>query len=747
MSNVVRSALRPTPSLVAVLALFASVLVPLAVAPPAQAQATATPCSTAGTWTQGELNVYWFDVEQGDAQLVVGPTGKTMLIDLGETAWNSTNATMAKAVASRIQVICGVSGPVHLDYVMASHLHLDHIGYAGNPGDSTGYGNGVYELLDPAGLDFTVGELITRNAGQWDDSAGDGDGACDVGTSANPSPEVVWNNAGTVSQTARRWICWIDGPAGQADRANIEGTVTALTGAPWPSFDLGSGVAAQVVQSDAAGVMQADGSTPVAGDHSTDSVPPSENDYSIAIRFQYGDYVYATAGDTDGEYSTSSFGYSYNDVEASISDDIGDVATMRVNHHGSGHSSSQAYVDALAPETAVISCGANSYGHPANRVLDGLRQVANGNGVGADTYLTNNPCDDQSDGAPIDYGGTFNDDGDIWLATTQAGAGYDMTYDNGTNSYGSAPSPPAATTVTISEVRLRGPNGASDELVELHNVTSEVIDVSGWAVQGCAAASGNATNRAVLPGGTTIAGDGHLLVANAGFSGAAVPDVIYASGVADTGGVRLVDGDDVVVDGVGSSDGPASECREGAGLVFPTANADESYHRTDDGDTDTGDNVADFTGPSTSDPVNATGDGITPPPTVADLVINEYVPDNATYANEFVELYNPGGADIDASGLWLDDVAAGGKAPQELANGSIVPAGGHLVVDLVGFVLNNGGDDVRLLEVDQATVIDAHTFTSSADDLAWFRAPDGGEWCGDDGAASPGLTNPATCPA
>ncbi|HEX8581501.1 MAG TPA: hypothetical protein VF640_04195, partial [Acidimicrobiales bacterium] len=82
-------------------------------APAERAGAAGTACSTAGTWRQGELNVYWFDVEQGDSQLIIGPTGKTMLIDLGETAWNSTGAsTNAAKVAARIKSICGVAGPV-----------------------------------------------------------------------------------------------------------------------------------------------------------------------------------------------------------------------------------------------------------------------------------------------------------------------------------------------------------------------------------------------------------------------------------------------------------------------------------------------------------------------------------------------------------------------------------------------------------------------------------------------------------
>lgn len=130
--------------------------------------------------------------------------------------------------------------------------------------------------------------------------------------------------------------------------------LTLTNTAPWPSLDLGSGVSATIVLANAKDVVQADGSTPVSGDHTSESTPPSENDYSIALKVSYGAFEYATAGDTDGEYVTSSFGYSYNDVEASLLDGFGNVEVVRANHHGSGHSSNETYVSTLAPEVVFI---------------------------------------------------------------------------------------------------------------------------------------------------------------------------------------------------------------------------------------------------------------------------------------------------------------------------------------------------------------------------------------------------------
>jgi beta-lactamase superfamily II metal-dependent hydrolase len=425
----------------------------LLLASPAQPASAAVACTTPNP---GEVTLYWLDVEQGDGQLLIGPSGRTLLIDLGETAWNSTGSTTNVArIEALIRSICGTgASPVALDYVMASHHHLDHIGYAWNPQDAPGsLGNGMWKLLAPTasgGYGFTVGTLLDHDGGTWTDA--NGDGTCTVGTSTAPDPEIAWHNVGTTSQTARRWICWLYGPAGQADRANIAGHVVTLTNtAPWPAIDLGAGVTATILNANGKDTMQANGVTPVSGDHSADAVPPSENDYSIAVKVTYGGWRYATAGDSDGEYNTSANSYTYNNIEAKIGPLFGAVDTMRANHHGSDHSTSQAYVNTLTPVTAWISCGNNSYGHPGNRMLDALRTVVNPRGTGADIYIANNPCDTvQADGVtPTNYAGLLNTNGDVVLHTTGAGTGYVITYSSGTNTYiayGAAPQPPAAPT-------------------------------------------------------------------------------------------------------------------------------------------------------------------------------------------------------------------------------------------------------------------------------------------------------------
>ncbi len=235
----------------------------------------------------------------------------------------------------------------HLDYILATHLHFDHIGYVG-------YG-GIWKLLEVEG--FTAGKLIDRDAGVWNDLNHDG---------MYDSKEFVWHNAGTTSGTSERWMWYATDP-NNAARLNREIAIIGST----TQIDLGPSVTVTVIESDANGAKMADGTTDVQGNHVGETNAPSENDYSITLKVTFGRLDYVTGGDTDGEYASSSYGYTYNDVESVIAPRIGEVEILHVNHHGSAHSSNENYVGTLDPDVSLISCGYdNRYSHPAQATLD-----------------------------------------------------------------------------------------------------------------------------------------------------------------------------------------------------------------------------------------------------------------------------------------------------------------------------------------------------------------------------------------
>ncbi len=53
----------------------------------------------------------------------------------------------------------------------------------------------------------------------------------------------------------------------------------------------------------------------------------------------------------------------------------GEVAGLKVAHHGSETGSSEGWLKRLSPEVAVVSVGENKYGHPSDTVLNRIRDL------------------------------------------------------------------------------------------------------------------------------------------------------------------------------------------------------------------------------------------------------------------------------------------------------------------------------------------------------------------------------------
>ena len=416
-------------------------------------------CALAETepWKRGAFEIRVFDVEQGDSQLVIFPSGFSILIDAWEPSWNSNKG--ASRVAQRIR---DITGGTHVNVGMLSHLHLDHIGYA-NKG-------GFWSLIEEEGITFDV--FIDRDAGVWEDA--DGDGTCDH------ESEIVWHNAGTQGGTSRRWLCYATDPNSSIFDIRQVAEVGSTTQIYPPDDD----ARVEIIQADGKDVLMENGVTSITGDHTGDSLPPSENDYSIALKISFGEIDYATAGDAGGDYDVSSRGYTYNDVETVIADDFGQVEVLRANHHGSGHSTNAKYLDTLNPSVILISCGQNGYGHPAQDVLD--RSLRNG-----DVYVTN-LCDEDRD-----YQDIHVVDGDIILRSTD-GVNYTV---NG-KSYVARRRDLKG--VVVNEV-VPNPSAGELEWVELHNTSSKNIELSGAWIDD--KPGGRAPVR--IPSGSTILAGGY----------------------------------------------------------------------------------------------------------------------------------------------------------------------------------------------------------------------------------------------
>ena len=159
-----------------------------------------------------------------------------------------------------------------------------------------------------------------------------------------------------------------------------------------------------------------------------------------------------------------------------------------------------------------------------------------------------------------------------------------------------APSTDAvSTTVVISEFRTRGPNGGNDEFVEIYNLSSTPVNISGWRLR-ASSATGSTSNRATIPNNVTLQPGCHYLLTNTGYSGTVAGDQTYSTGITDGGGIAIVSDDGTIVDQVGLSAGSAF--KEGTPLTPLTTSENRGYERKPGGmvgsGTDTDVNANDF---------------------------------------------------------------------------------------------------------------------------------------------------------
>lgn len=276
---------------------LALALVPLAAAP--------------GPQTAETLDIYFIDVEGGQATLIVTPAGQTMLIDAGFPStgtFSSRPGDPAKARdPQRILAVAKAAGVSRIDYLLATHFHADHIG-------------GVPELSQLIPIDAFI------------DHGG------------------VTADADRVAGTVAIYQAYAAVRAGKRHIEPRPGDRIPLTG-----------IEATVVSSGGETL-----STPLAGASrgvNAACVPPgvaaaelTENPRSTGILLQYGKFRFLDAGDLSDAPLFSL---------ACPSDQIGPLDVYLVSHHGGADAADPSLFAAIKPRVAVLNNSATKGGAAA----------------------------------------------------------------------------------------------------------------------------------------------------------------------------------------------------------------------------------------------------------------------------------------------------------------------------------------------------------------------------------------------
>jgi hypothetical protein len=177
---------------------------------------------------------------------------------------------------------------------------------------------------------------------------------------------------------------------------------------------------------------------------------------------------------------------------------------------------------------------------------------------------------------------------------------------------------PPATPLIISEFRLRGTNGASDEFAEIYNNSDSDVTINAFdGSAGFSLAASDGIARFTIPNGTVIPARGHYLGVNsvayslasypAGNGTTATGDATYTTGIADNAGIALFNTSNPAnftlanrLDAVGSTSEANTLYKEGTGyppLNAATSTNQNSFYRdmaTTGTPKDTGNNSTDF---------------------------------------------------------------------------------------------------------------------------------------------------------
>jgi beta-lactamase superfamily II metal-dependent hydrolase len=283
-----------------------------------------------------KMSIFHFDVNTGDATLIISPDGHAVLIDAGDRGRGLNPIVEFLNRAKTDGVIAS------LDFTIATHYDADHIG-----GMDEVLRNGWYPAIAAHDRGDSMlppfdRPLVLQKCGNIDANAAE---------TAAP-----WGGAPTsfcgMSEAAS---CAIIDYIIAAKEGGKRQTVTA-----GQVLELDHGTTLKIVVVNA---TDASGNS-VAVDFPGRRDDCAANDLSVGVLVSFGNFRYLVAGDLTGVPAEK-----VADVESLIIDDLEPLDMYHVNHHGANTSSNTEFMEAIRPTVGIVSNG-RKHDHPRKTVIE-----------------------------------------------------------------------------------------------------------------------------------------------------------------------------------------------------------------------------------------------------------------------------------------------------------------------------------------------------------------------------------------
>ena len=264
----------------------------------------------------GDLTIRILDVGpiNGDSILISSPSGKTVLIDAGDT-------TKGKAVVEALKR----NNIQQLDYFIATHPHPDHIGGAAEVFKAVKVLNVIDNGQPPS---------VTQQAAPP---------PAQKGAKKPPPPTPKTAKASSLTKFYDDYKAAVSSSGAHYENAK-----------PGTKYDLGGGALLTIIAP----------SEPLFTKDKMTTGGNEANANSIVARLDYGAFSMMLAGDAE-EQTEHRLLTKDLDLRSRV---------LKIGHHGSKYASSGDFLNRVQPEVAIVSCGAwNRYGHPSQAVLDRLK--------------------------------------------------------------------------------------------------------------------------------------------------------------------------------------------------------------------------------------------------------------------------------------------------------------------------------------------------------------------------------------